>query len=333
MFLDFQKRWKAADTFRETIHNAPLSMRLLFITPEQLKVQGWQVGDTATYRLQTNTQNRQISFHVAARDSKENHQFWLRAEGLVQFNKQKLEIWRLLDNITLRPGSEKRGFYFYPNFIPLPLPHLQVRPPSVFLEKLGNKNVRTPIGIIKCEHYFAFVPSPDRELEPLLELWANPSVRPLGIVRARWKDASLDLVQADTKLDRKVPPVLLAEFDRNIPLEGWCTRCHQEGVGGKNIKIESMRWLSGSLLNLTSALFHHRQTEIVKQNNLIHIQLTEKSARVRKNTLVRFSWEKGCFWVKPQENGKVGVSLDTIAHQSNIILQASTGQLVLDLKK
>lgn len=333
IFLDFRKRWEASENFRQVTHNIPLSMRHLFIAPQQLKGECWQIGDFAAYHLRTNTQSRQITFHVAARDSKGGNQFWLRTDGLVQFNKRNLEIWRLLDNTNLRLGSEKRGFYFYPNAIPFPLPHLKFPRLPVVLEKLGSETIGTPIGTIECEHYFAFVPSPKGELEPLLELWANPSVRPLGIVRARWKDASMDLVQADTQTVLKIPSVLFAEFDRNKPLEGWCTRCHQEGIGGKHLKLESMRWLSGNILNLTSALFHHRQAKIVKQNNLIHIQLTEKSRRVRKSTLVRFSWENGCFWVKPHENGEVGVSLDAIAHQSNIIIQSSKGELALNLKK
>lgn len=325
VFLDFRKQWKTAQTFRQATHNVPLSIRHLFIAPKQMKVENWQVGESSVYHLKTNKESKQISFHVAAQD---NNRFWLRTDGLVQFHEVDIEIWRLLDKTNLRPGNELRGFYFLRNAIPFPFPPLKLPPYPVILEKLGDEAMVTPIGTLITEHYFAYVRSPDGELEPLLELWTNPTVHPLGLVRARWRDASLDLLRADTNAITEISSVLLSEFDRDTPMDGSCTRCHTEGVGGKDLKLEFMNWFNGEALNLTTALFHHRQAKIIKQDNLMYIQLTEKSRRA----LTRFSGEKGSFWVKPDARGWVRISMDTIAHQGNITVQPNTGHLVLEIQ-
>ena len=332
IFLDFWQQWKAASAFQTRVHNAPLRVRHLLISPEQVNVKNWQVGDTSVYHLQTNTESKQLTFQVAAQETRRRDRFWLKTTGLFQFKGVDIELWRLLDNKNLRPGSELRGFYFSIDGLPFPAPRHRFPPSPVVLEKRGDSVVVTPIGSIKCEHVFAYVRSPDGALEPLLELWVNSAVRPLGIVRARWQDASLELVQADTNAVPEIPQVLLSEFDRNTHMERACTRCHAAGIGGKDIKLEAINWLRGEALNLTTALFHHRQAELLKEANLIHLYFTEKSRQARKRAFARFSWKNGSFWVKPDKTGQVILSLDAIANKSNIAVQPSIGQLALEIK-
>ncbi|MXV84379.1 hypothetical protein F4Z98_13540, partial [Candidatus Poribacteria bacterium] len=45
IFFDFYKQWKATEDFQ--IERVPLSVRHLFIAPEQLKIEDWQVGESA----------------------------------------------------------------------------------------------------------------------------------------------------------------------------------------------------------------------------------------------------------------------------------------------
>ena len=333
IFLDFREQWKAAQTFRQAIHNVPLRIRHLFINPEQVQVENWQVGDSAVYHLKTNKESRQISFHVAAQDSRGGNRFWLRTNGLIRFNEMDVELWRLLDEATLRLGSELRGFSFFINAIPFPFPPFKTLPNRVILEKLGDEVIETHVGNLISDHYFVFVRSPDGKLEPLLELWANPSVSPIGLVRARWRDASVDLVEVKRKTMQKIPPILLEAFDRDTPLEGSCTRCHTRGVGGKDLKLEFIDRLNGASLNLTTALFHHRQAKIIKQDDLMHFQFTEESRSARKQAWARFSWNRGSFWVKPDAGGWIRMSMDTIAHQGNITVQPNTGHLDLNIQR
>ena len=212
IFLDFRKQWKTAEDFR--VEKVPLSVRPLFIAPEQINIKDWQVGEHSVYHLQTNRESKEISFSLAAQDDKEDNRFWLRTNGLLKFNKIEIEFWRLLDNTNLRPGSEQRSFYFSRNAIPLPLPPLKFPSTPVVIEKLGVEVMVTPIGTLECEHFFAYIRSSDGQLDPLLEMWTHPDARPLGIVRARWQDASLDLVEVTAKSVQEIPQVLLAEFDR-----------------------------------------------------------------------------------------------------------------------
>lgn len=332
IFLDVWKQWKVASAFQSSVHKASLSTRLLLIAPEQVDIKNWQVGDTSVYHLQTNTESKQIAFQVATQDTRGRDLFWLKTTGLFQIKDVDIEFWRLLDETNLRTGSERRNFYFPQDAIPFPAPLRKFPPAPVVLEKQGAAVIITPMGSIKCEHVFAYVRSPDGEIEPLLELWVNPSVRPLGIVRARWQDASLDLVQSDTNRGLDLPPILFKAFNQDTHLEGSCTQCHVEGIGGKNIKLEAINWLSGEALNLTAALFHHRQASLLKQEDFIHIHSAEKSRRARNRIWARFSWKNGSFWVKPDKTGQVILSLDAIANQSNITAQSNTGPLALEIK-
>lgn len=332
IFLDFWQQWRVASAFQTRVYEAPLRVRHLLISPEQVNVKNWQVGDTSVYYMQTNTGSEQLTFQVAAQDTGGSDRFWLKINDSFQFNGVDIEFWRLLDETSLRPGSELRGFYFARDAIPVPFPPLRFPPVSVVLEKQSDEVIITPMGLIKCEHIFAYVRSPDGEREPLLELWANPTVRPLGIVRARWQDASLELVQANTNTVPEIPEVLLAEFNRNTPMVSACTGCHAEGIGGKNIKLQAINWLSGEALNLTAALFHHRQAKFLKDEDPIHLYFIEKSGETSKRALARFSWKNGSFSVKPDKTGQVILSLDAIANQSDINIQPSIGQLVVEIK-
>ncbi len=331
IFQNFRKRWKTSEAFHRIVHDTPLNMRLLFIAPEQVKVENWKVGESSVYHLKTNSESKQISFHVAARDAKGSDRFWLKTEGFIEFNELEIEFWRLLNKTNLRPGSETRGFFFLRNGLPFPLPPVKFPPNPIILEKLGDEIVETPIGPIKCEHILAHIRSPDGELAPLLELWTNSTIHPLGLVRARWRDTFLDLVEVDSKKVPNIPPILLSEFDRDTPMDGSCSRCHVDEVGGKDLRLESMGWLRGVRLDLTEALFHHRQAKMVKTVDLIPIHFTEKSSRTRQRAMAQFSWKKGSFWVKPDKNGWLMLSLDTIAHQGNIIVQSNIGNLDLDI--
>ena len=333
IFQDFRKQREVTEAFHGIVHDTPLNMRLMFIAPEEIKVENWQVGESSVYHLKTNSESKKLAFHVTARNAKGGDQFWLRSDGFLKFNEVEFELWRLLDKTNLRPGSEKRGFFFPHNGIPVSLPYLRFPSNPVILKELGNEVLVTPVGTFECQHLLAHIRSPHGELEPFLELWTNPAIHPMGLVRAQWRDAFLDLIEVNSKKVPKIPQVLLSEFDRDLPLDGSCSRCHSNGVGGKDLKLESIDWLSGIELNLTDAPFHYRQAKIHKPVDLIPIQLIEESGRAGRRTLVRFSWKKGSFWVKPDEKGTLKLSLDAIAYQSDITVQTRTGRLGLDFRK
>ena len=195
IFLDFKKKWKVISTFHTIVGNAPLHRRCLFISPAQLGVHAWDLGDFAAYQLKTNIVSKQISYHVAG--NKKTHspdKFWLKIEGLARFNEVDVDFWHLLSVNSLLPESESDTLIFPRSAVPFFGQQHRYTPYPVLLTPAGEVNVKTSSGIFKCQHYFAYLLAPDGSREPLLELWSNSSVRPLGIVRARWRDEVLELV-------------------------------------------------------------------------------------------------------------------------------------------
>ena len=349
---DFKKKWKEAESFHSIVSNASLSTRHLLIAPERLGVHTWNLGDSATYQLKTNTKSKQISFHVAAEAGNISpNQFWLRVKGLIPVNGVNIDLWRLLSVKTLRPGSESAEVLFATGAIPFTI---QQRVPQypVLLKLVGEERVETASGIFKCQHYFAQVQSPDESTVPLLELWANPSVSPLGIVRARWRDEVLELVQIEKKMLVDIPEMLSKTIEshspqvahitsgtkperQNVKVAGApsasvCSQCHDGNIGGKHLKLESLTKLSGVAFNLTQALYHTYTAKLARPHNRLALQLISPKGKPMGSEQMRFNWSKGSFWVETTSSGRLVLSLDEIAHQGNVRVATSKGRLTLN---
>ena len=333
IFLNLQKRWSNAEIFQDVIINAPLFVRHLLISPEQLGIDTWYVGDYAAYRLNTNVESKKISFYVAARDTGESKHYWLRSEGLSQFNEVQLELWRLLNETSLHLGSEVNGFFFADDPFLLPLNPVMFPSVPVLLEDRGSEVLTTPVGDFKCQHYFASSRSPSGKLEPLLELWANSSVRPLGIVRARWRDETLDLVDVKPSLPIELPKVLSATLSKKPLQKRGCIQCHHEGMGGRYLTFPSKYRLSGVEVNLTECLFHYYQAGLIQTSDPIRLQVFSRSKRIASRELVRLTWAKGSLWVKANPLGQLTFSLDALASQEDLRATPRRGSLVLNLEK
>ena len=340
MFFNFKKRWKEAAVFHSIISEAPLIVRHLFIAPEQLGVETWNVGDSAVYQLKTNTARKQITFHVAAQAAQPSKQHWLRTAELIHLNKVDIEIWKVLSVKSLRPGSEKAAVLFTRGAIPFPIPQQPIQLYPVFLEHIGEEIIETSTGTFKCEHYFAQLQSPDGTYEPILELWSNSSVSPLGIVHARWRDEVLELVQVQTSLPFAIPEMLsktIKRFDgRNpegnaSPLVSPCSQCHDSGIGGEDLKLESLTSLSGVSLKLMPVLYHYDTADLDHPYTRLLFQLISHGGKRLASRQVRFTWSKGSFWVKMNLSGRLVLSLDEITRQSNFRVATREGRLVLSI--
>lgn len=238
-----------------------------------------------------------------------------------------------MSRTSLRPGNETDGF-----FSPGP-PFLFPLSPTIFpaypvlLEKLGTEIVKTPLGKFKCQHYFVRIRSPSGKLQPLLEVWAHPEARPLGIVRARWRDETLNLVELKAALPIKIPKGLSATRNKKPIREGGCLQCHHQGMGGRNLTFRSKYRLSGIQVNLTECLFHYYQTGLIQASDPIRLQIHSKSGRIAFRELVEFRWKKGSFWVNTNQSGQLTLFLDAFASQGNLRAMPRTGSLVLNLQK
>lgn len=334
VFRDFQERWKDTETFHETIMKSPLLVRHLLIPPKQLGIDKWYPGDSAIYQLKTNTENKEISFSVAAEDVGGSERHWLRIDGVSEFNTAAIAIWSLLNEGTLHPGSETDGFFSQDGTFVFPFFSATFPRYQIVLENMGGKIVETLAGQFRCQHYFARIRVPNGKFVPLLELWADPSVRPLGVVRARWRDETLELIDVKLPFPVEVPNILSkTSFNHQKIREQGCAQCHHEEIGGKDLRFLSKYSLGGTALNLAQCLFHYYQSGLVNHEEPIHLQIPLESWQFASKEPVRFTWTKGSVWVEPDHRRQLMISLDKIVQQGDITAQPRAGALILNLKK
>lgn len=345
VFLNFQHRWRTSIAFQAITKNAPISTRHLFVAPSELGIHTWNIGDAAVYELKTNILRRQISFHVSAQASAQfNSEFWLTTKGLLRYNGTDIDIWRLLSLSSLRPGSERAEFLFARGAVPFSIPQRHLPAYSVILKYIGDENIETPIGVFKCKHYFVQLQAPEGHSAPLLELWANPKVLPIGIVRARWRDQVLDLVEIQKQPRPKIPEMLSETIEATQrksshkvkipePAASVCIQCHKSEIGGTALKQGSLTTLSSTEFVLTQALYHHHAAKLVHPQEPLLLQLTSQRGQPLVSRSVRFTWAKGSFRVKTNLDGHVVLSLDENAYQNNIRVVPEKGYLILNVFK
>ena len=332
-FLDFQKRWKATERFQKSIINTPIFLKHLLIPPKQLGVDMWHPGDYAAYQFKTNEESDQFSFYVASRGGTDDSRHWLRTQGLTRFNDRKIELWRLLSETSLLPGDETDGFFFTGDSFLIPVHSVAFPSYSVILEDMGTEIVKTLVGDFECQHYFAGIRSPIGKFIPILEVWANPSVRPLGIVKLRWRDETLDLVDLKAPLSVETPIVNSKILNPHVIRDQGCAGCHEKEIGGKDLKFPSRYRLSAKELNLTKCLFHYHQDGLVKTSDLVRLQTILRLGQFNPKEFVQFTWRKGSFWVKTDPVGKLAISLDSLVIHENLRVLPQRGALILNLEK
>ena len=341
IFLNFQRRLIASVIFQTITNDAAVPTRLLFIAPEQLGIYTWNVGDSAVYQLKTNIGPKQISFHISAQDGvKTSNEFWLTTKGLSQDQETNIDVWRLLSPKSIRPGSEKSGFIFANNGLPFSLPQRPIPPYPVILEYIDDEYIETAVGTFKCRHYFCLLQAPDGYKAPLLEVWTNPNVLPMGIVRARWRDQILELVEMRNRPEPTIPEMLSRTMaaTRHGNFQGIgisqhrtsvCTQCHVVDIGGKSLKQMSLTALSGTEFNLTQVLYHHYAAELADPRSHLSFQLTSQRGQPLVSQPLQFTSAKGSFQVRTNSEGRLVVSLNEMAHH-NIRVTAKKGHLVLN---
>ena len=338
IFLGFRKKESDATAFQSIVGNTPLSLRHLFLAPAQLGVDTWEVGDYSKYRLESNMYSREITFHVAAAVDESSHEKWLRTLGVIEINRTDVEVWRLLNTRSIRPEGGKAEVLFAEGAIPFYTHPRGAVPYPAYLEYIGEEDVETAIGTFKCQHYFARLGSPDGHKVPLLELWSNASVAPLGIVRARWQDEVFELIETQSGYPFEIPEMLgqmmsmpdAANAESQVnQSKSDCSSCHDGGVGGEDLKQENLFAISGKQLNVTESLYHYRRSELFQQDDLLGFRLRRERDQQQASDGIRFTWEKGSFEIKPGIVGQVAVSLDEIAHEGNIHVASYKSRLIL----
>lgn len=335
-FMDFHQRWSKAADFEYIVHTSTLPIRCLFIEPDQIGVKAWYIGDYSLYKLKSNTENMLISFQVVSsvQDQHGKNLHWIRSTGLKRLYKPAdIELWRLVRKRSFQRNDVVKSFDYVKGFIPVPNAPRVLPAPShkTVLNKIGAEVVETEVGFIHCNRYLASLVSADGDSKPLLELWTNPEVRPLGIARARWQDAHLEIVKMEPPASWELPKVLNTQLEmKKSDSDNLCIQCHVDSIGGIDVKIyESGYTLNGAEIDLTQSLFHQLQSGMIDIGDSLGLVVMPKYNRRGLDKFVQFAWRKGSFWVKSNEEDEVRLSMDAVLHEGHLRAIPHHGRLVL----
>ena len=216
---------------------------LNLITPKKLGVDRWQVGDYAQYRYRklkpqrflmpvstaeaeprSDASAKSVTFHVIDElKTATAHDYWLRVSGMVSYRDIPCDIYQLGLPNDMRLTEKNRRYELIQNYVPSKIFHYnQGSMPLAKLVKLGEAEIETEAGLFECTHYRV-------ELEqnlPMLELWANPEIRPLGIVRIQSQNEVLELTSFGQKTEIEIPEIMQPIIQGISKINHGCTSCH-----------------------------------------------------------------------------------------------------------
>ena len=332
VFMDFRGRWSKAADFEYIVRDATLPIRCLFIEPDQLGVKEWHEGDYSRYKLKSNTEDLLISFQIVSSVEDQNGKklHWIRSTGL---KPSGIEYWRLVNQRSFQQKDKVKSFDYVDGSIPVP--NTRGKPPALshktVLNKIGTEVIETEVGLIHCNRYLASLVSEDGESEPLLELWVNPNVRPLGIIRARWRDTYLEIVERKLPSSWDLPKVLNTQLEmKKSDSDNMCLQCHVDSIGGKDVRIYNAGYvLNGAEIDLTESLFHQLQSGMIHTGDFLQLIVIPKHWRRGQDQFVQFAWGKGRFWVKSDERDKVTFSMDATLFEEHLRAIPHQGRLGL----
>ena len=217
---------------------------LNLISPSQLGVTQWQMGEYAVYQYRpkfssltsmldqlfgtegtkAHLSTRDIKLHIVGELSASGgKQYWMKATGLAFFRSMPRDIYRLVSHLDLRLTPETPRFDIVKNYVPLRFIHCdQTSTPLATLIKLEEGEIETPVGRLNCTKYrVEFGP-----YSPPIEIWANPKILPLGIVQIITPNEVLDITSYGKDVDVSIPEQFRPVFEGISTLKQGCTSCH-----------------------------------------------------------------------------------------------------------
>ena len=96
--------------------------------------------------------------------------------------------------------------------------------PIAKLVELNREEIKTEAGSFECIHYRAELKL--NRNRSVLDIWASPTVPPLGIVRVRSENEMLDLISFGKDLEITVPSIFQPVIEGISKLDHGCTSCH-----------------------------------------------------------------------------------------------------------
>lgn len=223
---------------------ADMGYTLNLIAPAQLGVAQWQIGDYAVYhyRLKRVTSasvlkqsfaseatkarlaSRDVKFHIIGELSTSGQRrYWMRKTGFAFFRAIPKDIYRLVSLDDLRITPETPRFHFVRNYVPSRFnAYQQTSTPRATLVKLAEVALETPAGRFECIQYRVEVGGKSTPID----IWANPNILPLGLVRVSTPNEVLELAAYGRDMDFNIPELIHPVIEGISTLEQGCTSCH-----------------------------------------------------------------------------------------------------------
>lgn len=221
-----------------------IAYTLNLIAPSQLGITQWQVGRYANYRYnpkfttltsmldqffgsestKARLASRDVKFHIVAElATSGGSQYWMKATGLAFFRSLPRDIYRLASHADLRITPDTPRYDIVKNYVPLRFFDCdQTSTPLATLVKLGEEEIETPVGRFHCIRYRVEFGT---DIPPI-EIWANPKVLPLGIVRISTPSEVLNLTSYGQDVEAYIPEQFQTVITGISTLNRGCTSCH-----------------------------------------------------------------------------------------------------------
>jgi len=191
----------------------------------------WAVGDFAAYRHVRRDFTSQgkgsvtndVRLHlIGTLTERGGDRFWLKETGFEEDRLIPKDIFRLVTLTNIQISSENRYYSQVHNYIPVNDTAYRTAPlRQVALKTIGNEMITTEAGRFDCVHYRV-----EGKGSFQLDVWMNPTIKPLGVARARSREESLELLSFGNDRSIENPKLLIPILDGRSRLESGCTSCH-----------------------------------------------------------------------------------------------------------
>lgn len=223
-----------------------LGVQIYLCQPADLGVEEWEVGDFARYAYRCEGPRPdawdiapEVTFEVLAKVAPEDRYgvlhgrpegpaHWLRGGGMASFREVRGDDYRLATPRDLRITRSTPSFHVIDHYFPIEMNlWYEVDPPPITWVDLGTERVRTPAGERECRR-LRLITLDD---VPGVDVWADPAVRPLGIVRITVGGESLELLEHGRRDAIEVPPMVAHLVSGEAAMTFGCSSCHVDGAG------------------------------------------------------------------------------------------------------
>jgi len=201
------------------------------LCPAKLGLSGWAVGDFAAYRhvlWDSTPQGKRsvtndVRLHLIGTLTEGGvERFWMKETGFAVDRWIPKDIFRLVTLTNIQISYENRYYDYVQNYFPVNATSYRTAPiRQVAFKTLGNEIITTEAGRFDCVHYRV-----GGEGSFQLDVWMNPTIKPLGVARARSPKESLELHSFGNDRSINNPKLIIPVLNGTSRLELGCTSCH-----------------------------------------------------------------------------------------------------------